>query len=466
MSRFTPWLALTLAGCAPCRSPEPESEPPADPADALRTTRPHPGWDHVRVDTLPEGEPALVVLVVLDTVRADHTSLCGYDRPTTPLLAELGARARASTCRAYAPAAWTLPSHASYFTGVDPLTHDVLAPGAPLAASYETLAETFGARGYQTRLVSANPTLGVPAPGLDQGFERSDVAARLVSPLRARFGPTLAAVLDDVDRSAPLFLVVNLFDAHDPFPPIPKGVPWARPQGPVAYNPWDRTDANPYHAFVTRSMPEPARPRWLARVRDGYDHGIRTADRHLGGLLKHLADRGWLARPHRIAIVSDHGEYLGERGLLRHGSGTFEPVTRVPLVFIDTTADGPLALPEPVSATVVHGLLRDGRLPEPLPPVAAAAARQESSAKPSWDMVSVWGDDDAKLTWMEGKRYALDLAADPEERQLTPVPEDHPLSPALSARIDAFDAARTRAGKAPPTSEAAVEALRALGYVE
>src|SRR5512138_3439180 len=66
-----------------------------------------------------------VVFVVLDTVRADHASLCGYERPTTPNLEQLAKLGATFSCDAYAPGSWTLPSHASFFTGVDVATHRV-----------------------------------------------------------------------------------------------------------------------------------------------------------------------------------------------------------------------------------------------------------------------------------------------------------------------------------------------------
>jgi len=399
-------------------------------------------------------------------VRADHTSLCGYDRPTTPSLQGLARKARAWSCRASSPPPWTLHSHASSFTGAPPTAHRVLAPGVTLDASYTTLAEDFRARGYQTLLLSANPTLGVPAPGLTQGFERTVIATRLISPLRGRFRETVSKAMDPLDPAVPLFLVVNLFDAHDPYPPIPKGLDWVGPQKHVSFHPWDLKPSNPYVQYVTGTMPDKRRARFTQRVVNGYDHGVRIEDRHLAMLFEILQARGWLAHPRRIAIVSDHGEYVGERGLLRHGSGTYEPVTRVPLVYLDSTSEQPISLPEPLSATVVHSLLRDGRLPDPLPPPFAVSTGIPNSVKPSWDSVSTWGPTAAsKLTWLQGKTYHFDLDADPEERQATPPPADHPRRGLLDARVQAFEAAKSAVAEQAITPEVQ-EALQTLGYVE
>jgi arylsulfatase A-like enzyme len=123
-----------------------------------------------------------VVFIVLNNVRADHLSLCGYERPTSPFLESL-AKETAFTCAAQAPGSWTLPSHASYFTGLQVLEHGAhsLKSGErvssntstlarPLALEHSTLAEKMRDQGYQTLMVSANPVLG-DATGLSRGFD-------------------------------------------------------------------------------------------------------------------------------------------------------------------------------------------------------------------------------------------------------------------------------------------------------
>lgn len=467
-------LPIALAGCGPCRGTPPPDDttgteartaPPKDRPPSLRVDEPLPAGTRRAIAALGDDEPSLVVLVILDTVRADHTSMCGYERPTTPFLAGLAEHATAWSCRAYSPSSWTLPSHATFFTGAPPTEHGVLAPGVELASSYETLAEHFRDRGYQTLLLSANPTLGVPAPGLTQGFERTVIASRLISSLRGRFKEVVGEELDRLDGFAPLLLVVNLFDAHDPYPPIPRGLDWVPPQAPVNFHPWDLKPTNPYVQFVTGTMTGPQKERWTHRVVNGYDHGIRVEDRHLAMLFELLDAKGWLERRRRIAIVSDHGEYVGERDLLRHGSGTYEPVTRVPLVWIDSMATAPLTLPEPVSAAVVHGLLRDGALPDPLPPPVAVSTGIPNSVKPSWDSVSAWGPSTSKLMWLEGKTYHFDLDADPEERLATRPPEDHPRAELLRTRVEALQAGKEAVATRAVTPEVQ-QALEALGYVE
>ncbi len=109
-----------------------------------------------------------VVFVVMDTVRADRTSLCGYRHPTTPMLEELVARGASFACDSHSPSTWTLPSHASFFTGRDLDQHQAGGGGGeqtmawgttvtPLSGRWPTLAEEMSARGYQTIVLSANP---------------------------------------------------------------------------------------------------------------------------------------------------------------------------------------------------------------------------------------------------------------------------------------------------------------------
>ena len=137
--------------------------------DALKNEPPEPAIATPKAPT--------VVLAVLDTVRADHTSLCGYPRKTTPYLESLKERGAVHSCRAYTPGDWSLPTHASYFTGVSVARHGAhYAYDAkdekgerirslyvyPLRDEVRTLAEEMRDRGYQTVLVSDNGLLARP----------------------------------------------------------------------------------------------------------------------------------------------------------------------------------------------------------------------------------------------------------------------------------------------------------------
>ncbi|HKY59611.1 MAG TPA: sulfatase-like hydrolase/transferase, partial [Gemmatimonadota bacterium] len=185
----------------------------------------------------PPARAPNVLLIVLDTVRAQNMSLHGYARRTTPFLERL---ARRSTVfdRAYAPSTWTLPSHGSFFTGRPP--HEQSGNSfTPLDDALPTLAEALGGRGYYTVGIVANSDNAYPHTGLHRGFHRYDAhttafweilqASRLGAAWRwglRRFGILLptrkdgdvinARFLDALDRRGerPFFAFLNYYDAH------------------------------------------------------------------------------------------------------------------------------------------------------------------------------------------------------------------------------------------------------------
>jgi arylsulfatase A-like enzyme len=222
-------------------------------------------------DQAKTGQRPNVVLIVMDTVRADHTSVYGYDRDTTPFLRELAKEATLYT-RAFAVSDFTLPTHASMFTGLYPRTHGAYyAPpnypnGLPLSQRFTTMAEVLQANGYRAAGIVANAGYLSTSMGFSQGFELFDsrlperVAAPSRSPyLRRRvhelldrfvstadFEPTTRRAqeinheaetfLNQVD--GPFFLFLNYMDAHNPYAPPP---PFDR-QYPCSYPTIERAE--------------------------------------------------------------------------------------------------------------------------------------------------------------------------------------------------------------------------------
>ncbi|MEQ1502124.1 MAG: sulfatase [Myxococcota bacterium] len=421
-------------------------------------------------------QPPTVIFIVLDTVRADHTSLCGYDRPTTPVLDRLKADGASVSCGGVAPGGWTMPSHASYFTGLEVPDHGVerrageghnpLAaawPVVPLGPEHPTLATVLAGRGYQTRGLSANPALAAET-GLQAGFDAFAAAPSWQGRRSFRgegFAPALDALLADVEPGAPLFLFVNVFDAHDPYPPIPAGVDWASPQ--VAVKLSGTGVDGPSRRFLDRRMEPGERAAFLTHATDGYDWGIHQADAQIGVVLDALRARGALDRPWRLIVTSDHGEYLGEHGLLRHGMFLYEPNQRVPIL-VASSDRAVTAFPDPVSALVVHPLVLDGRLPDEPLPVRAAEAPHHANALFPIAAAASW-DGDTKLSWLgDGRWERYELAADPSE--LAPIPlGDDPRRPAFEAFVDRAQAtfARPAAADGGPELDALLEGL---GYTE
>lgn len=423
-----------------------------------------------RVD--PQGPT--VIFVVLDTVRADHLRLCGYDRPTSPTLDALVAQGSLFTCGGVSPATWTLPSHATFFTGVDTWVHraDFLAgPGQgtplvrPLGPELSTLAEQMRASGYQTAAVSGNPLLHGTGllRGFDlvntatTGFERApQVHARLRSVLRF-----------DVAAERPLFLFVNLADAHDPWTGVPSGLGWGTPTGWYTHERGTNPDGE-FTRFIEQQMAPGERAAFLSRVRDLYDVGVLRADAGLGGVLRILGEHGWLSAGYRLVVTSDHGENLGEGDLLDHGRYCTEEAVRVPVLFREEPGQSLAGLPSPLWAGHVFELVRDGRLPETLEVPHAVSLREK--AWENWferplgeeDSVAVY-EGETKLLQQGDRTMRFDLASDPMALVPLPVVEGALVDVlrATAASLASLDTSPTQ-----PVDPEVTEALRAVGYLE
>ncbi|MFQ5665227.1 MAG: sulfatase [Candidatus Binatia bacterium] len=296
---------------------------------------------------LPAAQPGSpnVLFIVLDTVRARNLSLYGYTHPTTPFLerwAQRGVRFE----HAVAPAPWTLPSHASMFTGRFPhqLSADWLVP---LDAAHPTLAEILAARGYVTAGFVANTEYCSYKFGLNRGFIHYEdfllspgqivsnsslglyvmdsPTVRHLTGYHQTFGRKTAA---DVNRaflhwlsrrnSRPFFVFLNYFDAHDPYLP-PE--PFARQFGfrPVRKWRWP---------WARRRSISPQKARAML---SGYDGSLAYLDHSLELLFEALDKRGVL-RNTLVIITSDHGEQFGDHGIFGHGQSLYLPVLHVPLL--------------------------------------------------------------------------------------------------------------------------------------
>ena len=319
-------------------------------------------WLHERnaVAHLPPasaGAPNVLVMVV-DTLRADHVSSYGYARPTTPnfdRLAQQGVRFE----NAISPCSWSLPSHVSLLTGRYQFEHGVgsvqpepwLGWGDKGLGGFPTLGEALEQRGYRTGAFSANRTYFSRDLGFGRGFlhfedyfqSPSDAFVRtlygrefariylkrsehsLVKRILRKFGFTSLLdqdaegsgsyggafgvrkradvvnqeVLDwiDRDRQRPFFAFLNYFDVHDPY------------GGPRAY-------------------PKPSWPQ--KNDADAYDDGVKYVDDFIGRLMEELGRRG-LAQNTLVIITSDHGEALGQHHLRTHGKALYWEQIHVPL---------------------------------------------------------------------------------------------------------------------------------------
>jgi hypothetical protein len=461
-------LGVSLAGLA-CRGAPPEKKTPAAraPAAAQAPARQDPAADGPSTDAPAKGGGALpfVLMIVMDTVRADHLSMCGYDRPTSPYLETLSKRSRvAFSCEAHSPGPWTVPSHASYFTGLTVPEHGSDTMGIQFSSTIPTIGEIMEKRGYQSVLFSANPTLSANS-GLQRGFSIIDVARTLTDVRGDEVRHRLRRLLNEVDGDKPMFLVVNLIDAHDPYPRVPPDIGWVPQQDTMVYDVHDRERDTPYHQYFRGELTAEEEARYQERARNGYDYGVSLADQNVEATLRVLRQDGWLTHGFRMVITADHGEYLGEHHLLRHGSFLWEPVTRVPFLYFDSAAEAPITLPTPFSSLNAFSLLTEGRLPSTPIPVASYANEREYDIKKGADVVALWSSPTDKILWQTDRYFRVDLAADPAERQELDLPAGYPMRADLERMVAAhrahLDEMRSKA-----VNPALRDELRALGYIE
>lgn len=333
--------------------------------------------------------PPSILLVVLDTTRADAVSAYGDGRavttPTTDRLAAAGLR----YARAYSHAPWTLPSHATLFTGLTPTQHGVSWRSTWAPDALVTLAEALAAAGYETAGVSENPWVSA-AFNMTQGFARFAVTTGFTlardaperSPDRAETVMAVGDWLRTRRADRPFFLFVNFLDAHLPYlvrnenPFLPAGVTAGEARA-VSQDPSD------YFCHAG------SRGRDLAILRGLYQGGVTAADAKLGAVLDLLGAAG-LDRDLITIVTADHGEHFGEHGLVGHQFSVREPLLRVPLVLHGLPGVAPAIIATPVTlADVMPTLLQvaGARVPEglagrrlPTAPGARAAAGGDARA--------------------------------------------------------------------------------------
>jgi arylsulfatase A-like enzyme len=305
-----------------------------------------------------------VLFVVLDTVRKDRLTVYGHDEPTSPALADFAEEARVYE-QATAPAPWTLPVHASLFTGLYPSEHNATQE-TPYLEDATTLAQSLSAAGYATSCYSSNAWI-TPYTHLTAGFDDQDnffkvMPGDLLSGPLARVWKTMndndrlraladrvvelgnavherlaagggedsktpavidrtQSFIDDADGS--FFSFINLMDAHLPYHPPEEYVGQFAPavdstevcQNSKAYN------------CGARDIDD---EEWAA-IRGLYDAEIRHMDDQLERLFSWLRAEG-LWEETMVVVCADHGELHGEHELYGHEFNVYDPVVNVPLL--------------------------------------------------------------------------------------------------------------------------------------
>jgi uncharacterized sulfatase len=335
-----------------------------------------------------------IIMLVLDTHRADRMSIYGYGKDTTPVLGDLS-RGGTLFDWAVAPGQWTIPSHASMFTGLYPTAHQTIQSYNTLPETIPTVAEILRDHGYETVGFCNNPLVGVLDNGLKRGFNqfynygatfpdvpkigddrplrrlqrtltdlikhnfstpierqfgRSPLLLRLATmpifvPVWSRLfnfkGNTVQSLKDagdylryhhSVHRDRPLFMFINMMETHFPYYPPRRWMDrW------VPYLKRDREAREFIQNLNTQSyrwmapILHPLKPIEEAVLRDVYDAEVAFQDRQLRRVFRYLKRSGQLDNT-MVIVVSDHGESHGEHSFMGHAFAIYNELVRVPLL--------------------------------------------------------------------------------------------------------------------------------------
>ncbi len=509
---------LTLGGSGPAaRAQSVQSALPAQPAQPAQSPHPattpqptppaQPGGpgDHGQ----PARHPNLLILAI-DTLRADHLGCYGYERPVSPSIDRL-ARAGLRFERALSNSPWTTPSFATMFTGRYPTRHGaglqgplrnlaVGAEGVPrtIAPGIPTLAEVLAKAGYRTCGIASNPYLLF---GTQRGF--AEFSCKF---LRAdRIGTLARMWIAQQDRDRPFYLFVHFNDPHEPTDPpsaFVKAIGEAdalRDPNRKALTRWGGEPDDP--TYLGRKLSAEAAAPLLRTKRALYDASVLRVDVEIGQIVAQLQHEGLLENT-LVVVVSDHGEeFLDHAELERargfdprgiwgigHGHSLFDELVHVPLIFfgagLEQVTTAGRVIPQQFPLTELMPTLL-GMLEVPAPDGMDGLDRREWLADPHRAPIPgavegiAYGPD--LIGWCDGQHkliaerigrslWGFDVAADPRERRdlLTAAPADSlsPLRAALSSWNDRvlLDAPPVAAaGEITPEME---QALKALGYAQ
>jgi arylsulfatase A-like enzyme len=390
------------------------------------------------VALLHDTRPIGVVVITLDTTRADRLSPYGFMDASMPALERL-AREGVVFDRATSVAPLTLPAHTSLFTGLFPPRHAVRENSDPaLGGDHTTLAEILSSRGFHTGAFVGSAVLDADR-GLAQGFEiyRGAVSFKEAPQLQRRANEVITDATRWLDQVAgsPYFLWVHLYDAHRPYDP-----------------------------------PEPYR----STIADPYTGELLFVDSQIARLIDQLEQRKILDRT-IVAVAADHGESLGDHGERDHGIFLYDSVVRVPLI-IRAPGLSPRRVAEVVRLTdVMPTMLEMLDLPPPqmdgVSLVGLMTGRRahlnldgysESLYPQRFGWSSLRALNDGRFKVIDAPRPELyDLERDPFERENI-YDQRRETAAALHGRLRAMKAERATS---QPVSGNVRERLASLGYV-
>ncbi|MDP6437648.1 MAG: sulfatase [Gammaproteobacteria bacterium] len=484
------------------------------------TIRPDSG-EQVGAPYLEDGAPGhSVILIVLDTLRRDHLSLYGYERKTTPQLDAWSEDARVFSA-AVSASSWTLPSHASMFTGQYPRTHGAhgyrgskaLGNAYPLPDKQETLAEIAWEKGVVTGAIISNWIFLSPDLNLDQGFDtywvkqpkftNRGTGIAVFRPgewLAQKFSAdsyeqyiwsyyrdshiTDSAIrwLSQVDGNQ-FFLFLNYMDVHGPN---------RRPPNEVVPLSDEQPASKGAVKLLIEMLDKPINQAYQNYLVNAYDRELLHLDAELARLLRFI-DTSGLGKNTTVIITSDHGEYFGEHRLLGHSKNLHGEVTHVPFIVkgpniepgrTDKPVHGIDVFPtvlelldiDPPDQTPAHSIIDQeaSRLvSEWYPSVISAERSPELEGRYDRVVRALW-DSGLKLLHTErGESELFDLDNDPDELQdiaaeraaETAVLVDD-LNSWLATTPEADHARLDSDAISQPETNQEIQRLRGLGYVD
>ena len=473
---------------------------------------------------LAGGRPNVIV-IVLDTLRADHVSFLGYERATTPKLDSFLAGATVYP-NAKSVSSWTLPVHGSLFAGLlarshgahfadslifDDHTGDIAAIAYPLRPDVPTLAETFSRQGYFTGGIAANYMWLSPWFGLNRGFDYYFCAPRYLQTSLTEYetlpaSPLLDALLKRADRLAeanrsmlhhyyradeitdmalafikrdrgrPFMLFLNYWDPHSPYnAPAPFD---ARFSG--RSTPRGRELEWSHGTTPVMRGEEDLDPAQRANFLSQYDGEIAFMDDALGRLFEGM--RGLdVFEESMVVVLSDHGESFGEHRFMEHGASLYENEVRMLLAvkkpgqsageirdgFVQTHDVMPFLLRElRISpAAPMEGQHFDEVTHEIVSELGLHIGRAEAFGERfRRKLLALYSGRFKIIRSSTGRAEIYDLTEDPGE--LRPLPAGK--APALAAALDAWESAHPRAAPrtVPATDKALIEKMRSVGYLQ
>ena len=302
----------------------------------------------------PVGPPPNVLLISIDTLRADHLDAYGYARETAPNLTRL-AEQGALFERCVAVSNWTLPTHTTLFTGLHPIVHGVEESKDALDPGRATLGEAFAEAGYETAGWFNNPFVDAKF-GFMRGFERYEMALtreQMKAQMELKGTPKGAITnshqpqpgprqkdyfveqgaeatsdralqfLEERDPARPFLLFLHYNDVHsDYIPPAP----YDRKFNP-GYEGTITAEGYPHNKRINRRMP----PADLAQIKALYDGEIAWTDQAIGRVLDRLDELG-LADDTIVLVTSDHGEGFFEHNGKEHHYGLYDELVNIPFI--------------------------------------------------------------------------------------------------------------------------------------